>query len=221
MAFFSSLFNINSAKLHPDYPKHIDTYKTNTETEDDYNEYIDECGEDNTNSSCYARVENENIETPNFLLKIKFIFQILCDTIYRGKMKTPLHINSSAIYVKSKSRELLTCFNRLGLCMSYKETKQLKKHLAKLAIFNSESHGIPLPTHFSPTQFTLAAMDNFDHFDANSLVRISAAHDTETTLFQINPTTNIRKPLKSKVTLKGISSISFPCKDIAELYYQY
>ena len=112
-------------------------------------------------------------------------------------MKTLLHImNSSVTYGKSKSHELLTSFNRLGLSISYKETKQHRNNLAKLAILNSGPYGIPLPTHFSPTQSTLAAMDNFDHSDANSLAGISVSHDTAMTLFQIKPTLNIRKPLK-------------------------
>ena len=79
-------------KLHPEYPKHIDIYRTETETEDDCNKYIDKYDKDNTTSSCYASVDDENVETPNFPLKIKFLFQILCYTIYRSKMKTPLHI---------------------------------------------------------------------------------------------------------------------------------
>ena len=52
---FSSLFNISSAKLHPNYAKHVDTHRTDTQTEDDYNKDIDECDEDNTTSSCSAR----------------------------------------------------------------------------------------------------------------------------------------------------------------------
>ena len=44
--FFSSLFNINPVKLHPNYAKHIDTHRADTETEDDYNNYIDECDKD-------------------------------------------------------------------------------------------------------------------------------------------------------------------------------
>ena len=91
-------------------------------------------------------------------------------------MKTPLHIvNSSAIYERSKNRELLTSFNRLRICMSYEEKRQYRNKLAKLAFFNTEPYGIPIPTHFSPTQFTSAAMDNFDHSDASSLAGISAA----------------------------------------------
>ena len=69
--------------------------------------------------------------------------------------------------------------------MSYIETKQHRNNLAKLTILNSESYGIPIPTHFSSTQFTLAAMDNFDHLDKNSLAGKCAAHDTAMTLFQV------------------------------------
>ena len=45
---------------------------------------------------------------------------------------------------------------------------------------------------------------------------IPAAHDTAKTLFQIKPTSYIRKPLKSEVNLKRISSISLPCQDSTE-----
>ena len=41
----------------------------------------------------------------------------------------------------------------------------------------SEPYGIPLRAHFSPTQFTLAVMDNFDHSDAISLAGISAVRE--------------------------------------------
>ena len=96
------------AFFYPNYSKHIDTHRTDTETEDDYNEDIDECHDDLI-SSCSASVDDEDIETPNNISKIKSIFQILCYTIHRGKMKTPLHfISSSAIYEKSKIRGLLT-----------------------------------------------------------------------------------------------------------------
>ena len=82
--------------------------------------------------------------------------------------KIPLHImNSSAIYEICKIRELLTCCN-----------------LAKFAISRSNDTGIPLPTHFSKSQFTIAAMDNFDHSDFNSLTGTAATHDTAMTLFQ-------------------------------------
>ena len=78
-------------------------------------------------------------------------------------------MNSSAIYEKCKSRELLTSFNRLGLCTSYQETTLHRNNLAKLAISRSNDTGIPLPIHFSKSQLTIAAMDDFDQSDFNSL----------------------------------------------------
>ena len=83
-------------------------------------------------------------------------------------MKTPLHImNSNAKYEKSKSSELLTSFNRIGHCMSYRETKQQRNNFAKLDILNNEPYGIPLPTYFLQTQFKSAAMDDSDQCDVN------------------------------------------------------
>ena len=87
-------------------------------------------------------------------------------------------MNSSAIYEKCKSRELLRSFNRLGLCASYTEKKLHRNNLAKLAISRSNDTGIPLPTHFSKSQFTIAAMDNFDHSEFRSLTRTAGTHDT-------------------------------------------
>ena len=127
--------------------------------------------------------------------------------------KTPLHImNSSAIYEKCKSRELLTSFNCLGLCTSYQETKLHRNNLAKLAISRSNDTGIPLPTHFLKSQFTIAAMDNFDHSDFNSLTGTVATHDTAMVLFQIKTESCCANPLKSEINLKVTDSISLPTK---------
>ena len=121
-------------------------------------------------------------------------------------------MSSSAIYEKCKSRELLTSFNRLGLCPSYKETKLHRNSLAKLATSRSNDTGIPLQTYFSKSQFTIAAMDNFDHSDFNSFTGTASTHDTSMTLFQIKPESCCLTPLKSEINLKDIDSISLPCQ---------
>ena len=121
-------------------------------------------------------------------------------------------MNSSAIYEKCKIRELLTSFNRLGLCTSYKETKLHRRNLAKLAISRNNDPGIPLPTRFSKSQFAIAAMDNFDHSDFNSLTGTAGTHNTAMTLFQIKPESCCVKLLKSETNLKDIDSISLPCQ---------
>ena len=102
---------------------------------------------------------------------------------------------------------MLKPFNRLGLCTSYKGTKLHRKNLAKLAISRSNDTGIPLPTHFSKSEFTIAAMDNFDHSDFSSLTGTAGTHDTAMTLFQIKPESCCLKPLKSEIYLKDISKL--------------
>ena len=83
-------------------------------------------------------------------------------------MKTPPHImNSNAKYEKSTISKLLTSFNRIGHCMSYRETKQQRNNFTKLGILNNEPYGIPLPTYFLQTQFKSAAIDNSDQCDVN------------------------------------------------------
>ena len=72
--------------------------------------------------------ENEQYDVENPISRMHFkvslfhsIFQILYYNIHRGKKNTPLHImNAAEIYEKCKSRELITSFNRCGVCVSYK-----------------------------------------------------------------------------------------------------
>ena len=63
------------------------------------------------------------------------------------------------------------------------------------------------------SQFTIAAMDDFDH-DFNSLTGTAGNHDTDTpmTLFQVKPESCCVTPLKSEINLKDINSISLPCQ---------
>ena len=82
------------------------------------------------------------------------------------------------------------------MCTSYKGTKLHRNNLAKLAIARSSDTGIPLPIYFSKSQFTIAAMDNFDHSDFSSLTGTAGTHDTAVTLFQIKPESCCVKPLK-------------------------
>ena len=70
--------------------------------------------------------------------------------------------------------------NRLDLCTKYVETKFHRNNLAKLAISRSNDIGIPLPTHFLRSQFTIAAMYNFYHSDFNSLTGTVVTYDTVT-----------------------------------------
>ena len=103
-------------------------------------------------------------------MKIGSLFQIMFYNLRSGNKRTPLHVmNAAEIYERCKSRELITSFNRSGLCISYASMKKHRNDLAKLAIISSSESGLPLPSHFSPSVFTISAFDNFDHTDKNTL----------------------------------------------------
>ena len=167
--------------------------------------------------------ENEQYDVENPISRMHFkvslfhsIFQILYYNIHRGKKNTPLHImNAAEIYEKCKSRELITSFNRCGVCVSYNSMKRHREALAKYAVHRSEPSGIPLPSHFSLNQFTLAAFDNFDHNDKYTLSGLSSSHDTAITLFQVKPEQPVTKPTKSEVPLDRINLTErLPCQEI-------
>ena len=56
-------------------------------------------------------------------------------------------MNSVEIYERCKSKELITSFNRSGLCISYTSMKNHRSDLAKFAVAQSSENGLPLPSH--------------------------------------------------------------------------
>ena len=124
-------------------------------------------------------------------------------------------MNSVRIYERCRSKKLITSFNRSGLCISYQSMKQHRQNLAKLAILQSNTSKVPLPTHFSPEEFTVVAFDNFNHADKNSLSGKYCSNDTAITLFQRIPNIIPRKPEKSEVNLNDVKLIDqLPCQII-------
>ena len=75
--------------------------------------------------------------------------------------------------------------------------KQHRQYIAKLAIEQSNTMKVPLPTHALPNEFIVAAFDNFNHADRNSLSRKYCANHTAITLFQTIPDIVPSKPKKS------------------------
>ena len=205
LTFLGTLFNINPSKLLPKCPK---KYPSNYFTQVPNNSDSNDESNSNNRHSLIPHHDESNVldddknisQTFDVPLKIKFLFRMIYYNNHNSKKETPLQImNSSAIYKKCKSRELLTSFNRLGLFISCKEAKLHRNNLAKLAISRYNDTGIPLPTHFSKSQFTIAAMDNFDHSGLKSLTKTAGTHDTTMTLFQMKPESCCAKPLKSGI----------------------
>ena len=161
MVFFSEPFNIKKTMLLKDY----------------YNEH-DEI--DKTEAD-----ENNVLKS----MKIGSMFQIMFYNLHSGNKRTPLHVMKVVeINERCKSRELITSFNRRGFCISYASMKKHRNDLAKFAIANSSEFDLPIPSHFSPSAFTISAFDNFDYVYKNTLSGKSGSHDTVITLFQEIPT---------------------------------
>ena len=125
-------------------------------------------------------------------------------------------MNAVEIYEKCKSRELITSFNKSGLCISYESMKKHRNELAKFSVSQSSESSVPLSGHFSPNMFTIAAFDNIAHSDRNTLSGKSSTHDTVITLFQEMPIKVVSKPNRSEVNLKEIKSLSkLPCQELS------
>ena len=148
--------------------------------------------------------------------KIKSVIQTIFYVLNQGKQKTPFHImNANAIYEKCKSRELITSFNLVGISVSYKGIRQHRSNLAKLAILKSSENSIPMANHFVRSEFTLAAVDHFDHSDENSLSGMQSTHDTAMILCQTNFAIP-NKPCKDDINLKSVKSVKeLPCQRIS------
>ena len=153
----------------------------------------------------------------NFLTnKIKSVIHIIFYVLNQGKQKTPFHImNANTIYEKCKSRELTKSFNRVGISVSYKDIHQHRSNLAKLAILKSNENSILMSNDFVHSEFTLAALDNFDHSDKNSLSGMQSTHDTAMIHCQTTTDRIPNKPCKDDVNLKSVKSVTeLPCHRI-------
>ena len=81
------------------------------------------------------------------------LLHIMYYNIYHGRKKAPLNVmNIHAIDEICKSRDLITSFNRLGLCESYNSFKRQREDLAKYAIIKDSA--ITLPSHMSDAFFS-------------------------------------------------------------------
>ena len=135
--------------------------------------------------------------------------------IHNGYQRTPLHIiNAAEVYEKCKSRNLITSFNKSGLCVGYDTMKWHRGDLAKYAVTSGQGKEkiMALPSQFSPSSFTVTVFDNFDHPDwliiKNALSGNASAHDTAVTVFQEKPGKPLRKQLKNEMPLSSVMTLA-------------
>lgn len=133
----------------------------------------------NTNAEC----EDDTEQDSSKMRKLLSVYQIIFYILHNGKKRTPLHMmNSESIFSVSRSKTLISSLNRFGLAISYDEILRYHSDMASLVAEMSKDH-VPFPSHFSPSQFTIGAFDNFDHEEA-TLSGIGGSHDTVLILMQ-------------------------------------
>ena len=150
--------------------------------------------------------------------KVISLYQIMAYMVQNGKQRTPLHVvNGQAIHEACKSKTLITCFNHLGLSVSYDEIRRYHNDMASLVVETSQGN-VPIPSHFSSKAFTLAAFDNFDH-EESTLSGIGGTHDTVTVLFQDkSPHVNKKPNISESAVIHGskVFKSELPCQVLKE-----
>lgn len=119
----------------------------------------------------------------NLIKPYKIKLLILYYNVHSETERTLLLImNATEIYERSKLRALSPhspIVGWLSVIILCNDTDKTYTHLTNQHAQTS------LPSHFNSASLTVAAFDNFDHLDKNSLFVMENSHDTEITLFQI------------------------------------
>lgn len=104
---------------------------------------------------------------------------------------------SQSTYNKTRSREILTTLNRIGVSTSYNEVRRSRKLMCQYTFKCSQINGTPLPSHLSPSGWCTGALDNEDFDDTLSLSGTESKHYTAQVLFQDASQPALSKPLVS------------------------
>ena len=66
---------------------------------------------------------------------------------------------------KVQKQRSFNIINKVGVSVSYNEVQKTRNDLARFTYFRSKNEGVPISSHFSKDEFTIGALDNFDHSD--------------------------------------------------------
>ena len=135
---------------------------------------------------------------------VLFLSQMISFNLSNGRKKTPIKVMlAEAIHYRTRSKTLVTCFNRLGLCTSYKSLLNMHGKLARYTYSRYRQKGVvPLPSHLHKSSYTVAAFDNFNHI-IETLSGIEVTNDTVSVLFQTTGIEHVKqKPEISEVNLE-------------------
>ena len=95
----------------------------------------------------------------------------------KTSIRTPQH-------VKTRSRDLITVLNKLGLCISYVDLKRVLSSVALEVTEKSDEDGIFIPSNIVPQKFTQYAVDNLDFSECT--LDGTSKHVTSMVMYQYN-----------------------------------
>ena len=118
--------------------------------------------------------------------KVLAVYQIMFFILNNGRKRTQLHMmNTESIHSVCRSKTLISSLNKFGLVITYDELMRYHSDMASYVTEISRNH-VPFPSHFNPSEFTIGALDNFDH-EEGTLSGIGGSHDTVQILMQDKP----------------------------------
>ena len=73
------------------------------------------------------------------------------------------------MYARDRSKNLMTAFNRIGVCASYAFIRFLRQLLAAYTIMCSDESNVPIPSNLNREYFTMGGTDSSNYHDRSSL----------------------------------------------------
>ena len=206
LTFFSALFGIRRSRMIK-----IEMFDVGRGERDDDDD------EDGDSDSEYDPDEHIEHAIQKQHTQLNSLFQIMYYQMFSGSRKTPLTTAFCQYqYGKSRSREILSATNRMGVSPSYNEVRRGRRLLASYAVANSGENKVPIPSTFTHGAFVCGAMDNADFRDRSSISGTESDHVTMQVLFQEKIAIPESKPSVSSMGMNKSSCLPkiLPCQEV-------
>lgn len=186
LTFYSSLFRISKALLLR--MKGMQMVDEDEDDDSDENEDTEGCDES----------KNKFKSAEKQYMQLYSLFQTTYYKMMHGRKKTPLHVMiGQGTYGKTRSRELLTTLNKIGVSISYCEARRLRNLLCNYTLCSQNPDETPIPSHFSKG-WTMGALDNENFEDNSSISGCHTKNYTAQVLYQ-----DASEPSKSKPSVSS------------------
>ena len=207
LTFFAAFFRIKRSKLLKIQMLDVGEF----EEKDDEEEESGDEEEDRVNEIDQAlKIQHRQLQT---------LFQQMYYQVWHGAKTTPLAVaNGQYQYGKSRSKEITSTNNRLGVSESYSKVRRRRKNFALHAVSQSKEKEVPVPSVFTKKKgdFITAALDNGDFADKNSISGTESDHLAMASLFQEVKSLPDPKPTiqQSNIDTNATLPKLLPCQEV-------